>query len=175
MGLDCKWTWRAILKNTITSTMTADYCHWKMLLSKMTRLGPKPKSGAAPRLRQVVALFVLLSADISRTRVGRYFLEGGWERIILIVTPPFLHKWQKRPISAGVYSSAKHGRLYSQPPSVNNVPNNYVTVFGLPCEKVSPPSPAVLQYANGKKAKVWELDLMEWSQATVLKQSEWHL
>lgn len=44
-------------------------------------------------------------------------------------------------------------RLHSQAPSVNNVPNNYVTVSGLPCEKVSPPSPAVLQYANEEKLK----------------------
>lgn len=141
----------------------------------MTWLGPEPWSGATPRLRQVVTLFVPLSVDISRTRVGKHFLEGGWERIILIVTPPFRSNDKTSDFSAAVYSSAKHGRPHSQPPSVNNVPNNYVTVFGLPCEKVSPPSPAVLQYANGKKAKVWELDLMEQGQATVLKQSEWHL
>lgn len=45
----------------------------------------------------------------------------------------------KLPCSAGEYSSAYHGRLHSQPLRVNNVPNNYVTVFGLPCEKVHPP------------------------------------
>lgn len=38
-----------------------------------------------------------------------------------------------------------------------------------------PPSPAVLQYANKEKAKVWELDLMEHGQATALKLSEWQL
>lgn len=148
-GWDWEWIWRAILKNTIKTMMTAD-CHWKGCWSKITWLGPEPKSGATPRLRQVVALFVLPSVDISWTWVGKHFLEGGWEHIILIVTPPFA-QMTKRPISAGVYSSAKHGRPHSQPRSVNNVPNNYVTVFGLQCEKVSPPSPAVLQYANGKK------------------------
>lgn len=117
-------------------------------------MGPEPKSRAALRLRQVVALFVLLSVDITWTWVGKHFLEGGWEHIILIVTPPFA-QMTKRPISAGVYSSAKHGRLHSQPQSVHNVPNNYVTVFGLPCEKVSPPSP-LLCYSMQmrKKAKV---------------------
>lgn len=50
---------------------------------------------------------------------------------------PFLLKC---PISAGLYSSAEHGELHSQAASVNNAPNNYVTVFGLPCEKVNPPT-----------------------------------
>lgn len=117
-------------------------------------MGPEPKNGATLRLRQVVALFVLLSVDITWTWVGKHFLEGGWEHIILIMTPPFA-QMTKRPISAGVYSSAKHGRLYSQPQSVHNVPNNYVTVSGLPCEKVSPPSPLLCYSMQmGKKAKV---------------------
>lgn len=76
--------------------------------------------------------------------------EGGWESIILTVTHPLSFvPMTKRPISAGVQASAKHGELHSQPASVNNVPNNYVTVFGLPHEKVTPPSPDALQYANG--------------------------
>lgn len=54
----------------------------------------------------------------------------------------------KRPISAGGLASAKHGELHSQPASVNNVPHNYVTVFGVPHEKVTPPSTDALQYAN---------------------------
>lgn len=60
----------------------------------------------------------------------------------MTATPPQLSfvPTTKRPISAGVQASAKHGELHSQPASVNNVPHNYVTVFGLPHEKVAPPS-----------------------------------
>lgn len=76
----------------------------------------------------------------------------------MTVTPPHPHthpfvQTTKRPISAGVQASAKHGELHSQPASVNNVPNNYVTVFGLPHEKVTPPlppPPGALHYANGQ-------------------------
>lgn len=90
--------------------------------------------------------FVLcfVSVEISGLRVGKHFLQGGWERIILTVTPPpplpFVQT-TKRPISAGVQASAEHGDLHSQPASVNNVPNNYVTVFGLLHENVTHPSP----------------------------------
>lgn len=63
----------------------------------------------------------------------------------------------KRPISAGVQASAKHGELHSQPASVNNVPNNYVTVFGLPQEKVTPPFST--RYSMQMETQVWELDL----------------
>lgn len=94
------------------------------------------------------SFFVELSVDISRMRVGRHFLEGGWECIILTATPhtppppppplPFIHT-TKRPISAGVQAATKHSELHSQPASVNNVPNNYVTVVGLLHENVTPP------------------------------------
>lgn len=75
--------------------------------------------------------------------VGACFLDGGWLRTLILMadTPyPSTPHFPKLPCSTGEYSSAYHGRLHSQPPRVNNVPNNYVTVFGLPCEKVHPPS-----------------------------------
>lgn len=105
----------------------------KALLSETTRRRPEPESGAALGLLQVVALFVSLTVDIGWKRVGKHFLEGGWEHVILIVNPPclFLPECILWP---------SNGRPHSQPPSVNNVPNNYVTVFGLQCEKVGPPS-----------------------------------
>lgn len=81
------------------------------------------------------------------------FLEGVWERIILRVAPPIFTDDKEPPHSAGVYSLACHGKPHSQSASVNNAPNNYVTVFGLPREKVSPPSLAVLQYANGEEKR----------------------
>lgn len=79
-------------------------------------------------------------------RVGTHYFDSN--------PPPPLPFVQttKRPISAGVQASAKHDDLHSQPASVNNVPNNYVTVFGLLHENVTPPhpsSPAGLLYANG--------------------------
>lgn len=65
--------WREVLKNTRSSmSLNAP-------LSKTTWLGFEPERGTSLRLPQVVALFVLLSVDISRTRVGKHFLEGGWE------------------------------------------------------------------------------------------------
>lgn len=70
----------------------------------------------------------------------------------------------KCPISAGVQASAEHGDLHSQPASVNNVPNNYVTVFGLLHENVTAPPPPVppLGYCmQTGETRLWELDLME--------------
>lgn len=98
----------------------------------------------------MLALFVLLRVDISRMRVGKPFSTGRVGTYYFDMTPlPFV-KTTKCPISAGVQASAKHGELHSQPAGVNNVPNNYVTVFGLPHEDASPPSPTALQYANGE-------------------------
>lgn len=76
-------------------------------------------------------------------------------------------------LSAGVHSAAKHGRLHSQALSVNNVPNNYVTVSGLQCEKVTPPPvPPCVTVCKLEKAQVWELDLVALCQPTVLQRSE---
>lgn len=171
--LGSKWTWRAILKkNTINQSndggllSVSQFAVWSDEI-----LGPEPMSEPATGLGWGVALFVLLSVDLSRTWAGKHFIKGScsWECIILIMTPPFCSNDTTSSFCWNVFFS-QTWQLHSQPPGVNNMPNNYVTVFGLPCKKVSARSPAVLQYANGKRLMTENQILWSWA-----KQSEWRL
>lgn len=125
-------------------------------------IGPRAQERVTPEATAgCCSFFVSLSVDIGETRVGKHFLEGGGRWVGMRYfdsdpSSPFFFLAQTTKTSNFLPEcilQPSMGRLHSQPLGVNNVPNNYVTVFGLPCEKVSPPAPAVLQYANGKKKK----------------------
>ena len=158
-------------KNTFTNPIRVDYFQSKCCFLKWSDWAPSQRSrqpwGQDWLLLPLSWSGFTLGGDPFPTEwVGMHYFDSS--------SPPF-PQTTKPPYSTGVYSPANHGRPHSQPPRVNNVPNNYVTVFGLPCEKVSPPSPRCVTVCKWEEAKVWELDLMEQGQTTVLRRNEWHL
>lgn len=162
--------WRVVFENT-TASMSLNA---PLSIMTLACIGFEPKSGAALKLPQVVALFVLLSVDISRTRVGKHFLEGGWERIILIVTPPCLSDKTFQFLLECILQPSMGGCIHNHQVLImcQTIMSQSLASH---VRKLALPPLRCVTVCKWKKAKVWELDLMEKSQSTVLKQSEWHL
>lgn len=134
----CLWFWIAsgsgeqYWENSITSMMAMDYCHWKCCCLKWHDWALSPRAGQPRGFRQVVALFVLLSVDISWTWVGKHFLRGRVGTLYFDsdpFPPSFSSNNKNVQFLPECILQPSMGWLRSQPQSVNNVPNNYVTVM----------------------------------------------
>lgn len=71
---------------------------WWRWITRNYSIGPRAREWP-PRLRELVALFVATSVGHGWASIS--CRKGGWEHIILIVTPPFA-EMTKHPISARV-------------------------------------------------------------------------
>lgn len=140
-------------------------------------IGPRAQERVTPEgTAGCCSFFVSLSVDIGETRVGKHFLEGGgWECVILIVTPPYFSRSndKKRPIfcQSVFFSQAWEGCIHSHWVLIMCQTIMSQSLASHVRKLALPPLPCYsmqMERKKKKKAEVWELDLMEQSQATVL-------